>query len=96
MDGPIIGAICFFGIVTLMLVFKIYVQTIQIERSVGRIAKQLGVDVLKPSELSERVKDLARDPSRKIEAIKAFREETGAGLAEAKTAVEVYIRSQNS
>jgi ribosomal protein L7/L12 len=41
--------------------------------------------------LSDRVKDIARDPSRKIEAIQAHREETGAGLAEAKDAVESYI-----
>lgn len=41
--------------------------------------------------LSDRVKDIARDPSRKIEAIQAHREETGAGLAETKDAVEAYI-----
>ena len=96
MEMPTIGAIIFFGIVTLMLVFRIYVQTIQIERSVGRIAIHLGIDVTKPAEMSERVKELARDPARKIEAIKAFRDETGAGLAEAKGAVEHYIRTQNS
>lgn len=96
MDGPIIGAVCFFGIVTLMLVFRIYVQTIHIERNVGRIALHLGIDIAKPAEMSDRVKELARDPARKIEAIKALREETGAGLAEAKAAVEHYIRTQNS
>jgi hypothetical protein len=41
--------------------------------------------------LSDRVKQLASDPSRKIEAIKVYREETGAGLAEAKEAVEAHI-----
>jgi hypothetical protein len=41
--------------------------------------------------LSERVKQLASDPARKIEAIQAHREETGAGLAEAKEAVEAFI-----
>jgi ribosomal protein L7/L12 len=40
---------------------------------------------------SERVIQLASDPSRKIEAIKVYREETGAGLAEAKAAVEALI-----
>lgn len=42
------------------------------------------------SPLSERVKELAADPRRKIEAIKAYREETGAGLKEAKDAVEKW------
>ncbi|MFO0872118.1 MAG: hypothetical protein U0935_24590 [Pirellulales bacterium] len=41
--------------------------------------------------LSERVKTLARNPSRKIEAIGLYRRETGAGIAEAKKAVEAYI-----
>jgi hypothetical protein len=46
-----------------------------------------------PAPLSDRVKELARDPTRKIEAIALYREETGAGLAEAKESVEAYVRS---
>ena len=38
-------------------------------------------------------KELARDPSGKIEAIKVYREDTGVGLAEAKEAVERFIAS---
>ena len=44
--------------------------------------------------LSDHVKQLASDPARKIEAIKAYRQETGAGLAEAKAAVEVFMKSR--
>jgi ribosomal protein L7/L12 len=33
-------------------------------------------------------------PARKIAAIKAYREETGAGLADAKRAVEEYIEGR--
>jgi ribosomal protein L7/L12 len=44
--------------------------------------------------LSQHVQDIARDASHKIAAIKAYREETGAGLAEAKNAVEAWRRSQ--
>ncbi len=44
--------------------------------------------------LSERVKELAAQPGQKIYAIKAYREETGAGLAEAKDAVEEWIRER--
>ena len=40
---------------------------------------------------SDRVKEIARDPARKIEAIKVYREETGASLADAKAAVEAFI-----
>ena len=42
-------------------------------------------------ELSERVKTIADEPKRFIEAIKVYREETGAGLAEAKVAIEAYV-----
>jgi hypothetical protein len=44
--------------------------------------------------LSDRVQQLASDPTRKIEAIKVYREETGAGLAEAKEAVEAFTNSR--
>ncbi len=43
---------------------------------------------------SERVRAIAQDPKRKIEAIKLYREETGAGLKEAKEAVEACVRDQ--
>jgi ribosomal protein L7/L12 len=39
-------------------------------------------------EPSDRVKELARDPKAKIEAIKAYREQTGLGLKEAKKVVD--------
>jgi len=46
------------------------------------------------SPLSERVRELAADPAKKIHAIKLYREETGAGLAEAKDAVEKWMREK--
>jgi ribosomal protein L7/L12 len=47
------------------------------------------------SPLSERVKELAADPAQKIHAIKLYREETGAGLADAKDAVEKWMREKD-
>lgn len=93
MDGLIIGAVSFFGMAILIVVVRTYSQTVRLERTVGQIAIKLGIDVNQPPVMSDRVKEIARDPDRKIEAIKAYREETGAGLAEAKTAVEQYQRS---
>lgn len=61
----------------------------------GAIEKQLA-RLVKLPDLSDAVKLLAADPRQKILAIKAYREETGLGLAEAKAAVEAYIRSQKS
>jgi ribosomal protein L7/L12 len=46
--------------------------------------------------ISERVKQLAADPSRKIEAIREYRRETGAGLAEAKSAIESLAEAERA
>ena len=42
--------------------------------------------------ISDRVRALASDPTRKIEAIKVYQEESGVGLAEAKSIVEALAR----
>jgi ribosomal protein L7/L12 len=66
-----------------------------IERKLNALIKHHGVD---PTQvrlpLSDRVKQLAADPGRKIEAIKVYREETGAGLAEAREATEAFSNSK--
>jgi ribosomal protein L7/L12 len=66
----------------------------RVERKLNALLRHHGVDPTQGLPLSERVKQLADDPSRKIEAIRIYREETGAGLAEAKEAVEAYIHSK--
>jgi hypothetical protein len=62
----------------------------RIERLLEKILSRLGEDsppILAPWQ------DLAR-PETKISAIKAYREEHGVGLAEAKAAVEEYMAKQ--
>ena len=66
----------------------------RIERKLNLLLRHQGVDLLQGLPLSERVKQLASNPQRKIEAIKVYREETSAGLAEAKEAVEAFINSK--
>jgi uncharacterized protein YoxC len=61
-----------------------------LEQKLNALLRHLRVDPTHGFSLSERVKELAADPRRKIEAIKVYREETGAGLAEAKEAVESF------
>jgi ribosomal protein L7/L12 len=65
----------------------------RLDRKLNLLLKQMNIPYEAALGLSERVKDLARDPSRKIEAIKVYREETGAGLKEAKEVVEAWIES---
>jgi hypothetical protein len=45
--------------------------------------------------LSEAVRSLADNPATKIQAIQLHREQTGAGLREAKDAVEAYIERRH-
>jgi hypothetical protein len=68
-------------------------EVARVDRKVSLILKELNINYEDSFALSDRVKEIARDPSRKIEAIKAYREETGQGLYEAKQAVDAFISS---
>ena len=63
----------------------------RLEHRLNLLLRHFNLEPTAGTELSDRVKNLADDPSRKIEAIKVHREETGVGLAEAKAAVEAYM-----
>jgi low affinity Fe/Cu permease len=63
----------------------------RLERKLNAVMRRFDLDPDEVPALSDRVKEIARDPSRKIAAIKVYREETGATLREAKTAVEAYL-----
>lgn len=83
-----------------LLVIAVYLSLVIVQRSLERvehkvnmILRHLNIDVMQGVPLSDRVKEIARDPARKIEAIKVYREETGASLVDAKKAVEDYMHS---
>jgi Ribosomal protein L7/L12 C-terminal domain len=70
----------------------------RLEAKTDLILRHLGLEYIDPATpggLSEEVKTLANDPARKIEAIKLHREQSGAGLKEAKDAVETYMASRD-
>jgi ribosomal protein L7/L12 len=69
-------------------------RSARIERKLNLLLRHGGIDPEQAVPLSDRVKAIANDPGQTIEAIKAYREETGAGLAEAKDAVERYVRTR--
>jgi hypothetical protein len=85
--------VVFVGVIAIWLtVTQIRERLVRAERNLNALLRHFSIDPT-PA-LSDRVKDLARDPMRKIEAINAYREETGASLAEAKEAVEAFINSK--
>ncbi|TYQ23431.1 hypothetical protein [Pseudanabaena sp. UWO310] len=98
MDG---GVYVFFLATTLIILFSLETSIKRLERRMKRIDYALGLilnrmEIEIPSQLSERVKQIALDPSRKIEAIKIYREENRSSLLEAKEAIENFIeRNQN-
>lgn len=67
-----------------------------VQRRFDMLVQGLDLDLTERLKLSDRVKELAADPARKIEAIRTYREETGSDLATAKAAVELYIASQKT
>jgi ribosomal protein L7/L12 len=87
-------------VAAIVLAFAIYLTASAWFAHRERLAKiEHGIDPDQPRQptprqpLSARVQQLADDPAGKIQAIKVYREETGASLAEAKKAVEEYINS---
>jgi hypothetical protein len=66
----------------------------RIEHKINLMLRHHQIDPLQGRPLSDRVKRLADDSAKKIAAIKVYREETGASLAEAKEAVEAYLDSK--
>ena len=69
-------------------------RLVRLERKLNAVLRHFQIDPTSAAPLSDRVKELARDPSKKIEAIKAYREETGTSLIEAKTAIEAFTNGQ--
>jgi hypothetical protein len=72
-------------------------------RAVERLRELTGLELPEAMQLVEKHlgvrpwwQDLADDPSQKIDAIAAYREEHGVDLAEAKRAVEEYVRERGS
>ncbi len=63
------------------------------DRKLSLILEHLNIGFDEFETLSDRVKELAGDPSQRIEAIKAYRKETKAGLPEAKEAIDTFIKS---
>jgi ribosomal protein L7/L12 len=60
----------------------------ELERKLDLVLTHLGIDPSMRVAPSSHVIDLATDPRKRIEAIKAYREQTGAGLKEAVALIE--------
>lgn len=89
------AAVTFVGVIAIwIIVMQMQNRLARTEQKLNVLLRHFGLDPAEGTPLSERVKEIARDPARKIEAIKVYREETGAGLADAKTAVEAFISGQ--
>jgi ribosomal protein L7/L12 len=65
----------------------------ELERKLNLVLTQLGIDPNVRFAPSSHVTSLAVDPRKRIEAIKAYREQTGAGLKEAMEVVDKLAAS---
>lgn len=86
----------FLIMVAVISLFNIEARIKRIEHNTYRtkvylklIMERLEIEV--QSRLSERIKAIAIDPKNKIEAMKLYRQETGASLLEAKDAIEDFL-----
>lgn len=67
-------------------------RTRRLELMVSDIVNHLGLSGASMEEPSDEVKALAADPSKFLDAIKAYRTQTGLGLREAKDVIERLSR----
>ena len=67
---------------------KVYGQNQDIAFRLNKLLEHQGVELGKVVEPSAKVKELARTKGAEIEAIKAYREQTGLGLKEARAVVQ--------
>ena len=91
-------AYLFLSLTALIIILSINSTVKRLDRKLKRIDMSLSLilnrmEIEFPSRLSERVKQMALDPDRKIEAIKLYREETNVSLKEAKEAVEDFLKN---
>ena len=91
-------AYLFLSLTALIIILSIDSTVKRLDRKLKRIDMSLSLilnrmEIELPSRLSERVKQIALDPDRKIEAIKLYREETNVSLKEAKEAVEDFLKN---
>jgi ribosomal protein L7/L12 len=63
------------------------------EAKLDALLRHLGIKWGQFAEPSDQVKALARDPKMQFQAIKAYREQTGLGLKEAKEVVDQLARA---
>jgi ribosomal protein L7/L12 len=63
------------------------------ERNVSALLRHFNVDPTVQASPSEQVKLLAADPARRVEAIRVYRQETGADLMSAKVIVDELAKS---
>ena len=91
-------AYLFLSLTALIIILSIDSTVKRLDRKLKRIDMSLSLilnrmEIEFPSRLSERVKQMALDPDRTIEAIKLYREETNVSLKEAKEAVEDFLKN---
>ena len=91
----LVGVVVFALFIIVQRLDLILRQLLFLQRQADLALTHLGIQPPpEHSPLSERVKELAANPARKIEAIKVYREETGAGLKDAKDAVEKWMQEK--
>ena len=66
------------------------------EAMIGRLLSERGFERETTAEPSERLKELAVGSGTRVEAIRAYRRQTGAGLKEAKAVVDRLSRHERS
>jgi ribosomal protein L7/L12 len=77
------------------LVFSHTRRIQELQRKIGLVLTHLGIDPTAQVAPSSHVLSLAADPKQRIKAIKAYREQSGAGLKEAVAVIDKVVAGAN-
>jgi ribosomal protein L7/L12 len=91
----------FLFLISIIMLFTIDSTVKRLDKKLKRIDLSLSLilnrmEIEYPSRISDRVKQIALDPERMIEAIKLYREESNSSLKEAKEAIEEFLKSADT
>ncbi len=87
-----------FGLIALLLVFGGWTVGLgrrlrNIEHSISAILRHFNIDPTVVTPPSDRVKELAADPARRIEAMRLYRQESRADLRVAKATIDALVKA---
>ena len=81
------GSIVILLFLILLMLWQVQATLARLSQNQYRIILKLGIEPDRFDAPSEEVRELAKQPGKQVEALRAYRKQTGAGLKDAQAAI---------